>query len=463
MKKLKILAFALFIFLSLQIKAQKMLSFDAFKERVLKYHPVVRQSQILIETGEKEVLKAKGMLDPSFSTEIETKQFDEKEYYNLSNSGLKIPTWFGVDFKAGYEINRGEFVSKQNSTPLSGLWFAGIEVPLGQGLLFDERRETILRAKIFQENSKNEQELVLNDLLLDAYSTYWSWYEAYQKMKIADEGLTLAEQRFQAVKQNALLGEIPTIDTVEAKIQLDYRRIELLENTNNFKNVSLFLSLFLWSEDFVPLELDENTFPNEQITRSFDNNTLLLRMNDSLSYDLPLLMQTMYKIDQLKIEERWKREQLKPQINLSYNPLSQPVGNNPIANFSPSNYKFGLSVYVPLFLRKERGSLAQTKLKIENTNLDLKYKIIELTNKEIQLRNDLLNLYAQLEIQQNQVSQGKLLRDSEQKRFEIGESSLFLVNSREISYLTFKVKLAEIEAKMKISEAKWLWLFSELN
>jgi outer membrane protein TolC len=463
MKKLKTIALSLYILLSLQITAQKTLSFDAFKERVLKYHPVVRQSQILVESGEKEVLKSKGLLDPSFSTEIETKQFEEKEYYNLSNSGLKIPTWFGVDFKAGYEINRGEYVSNQNSTPLSGLWYAGIEVPIGQGLLFDERRETIQKAKIFQENSKNEQELVLNDLLLDAFSTYWSWYESFQKVKIAEEGLTLAEQRFQAVKQNALLGEIPTIDTVEAKIQLDYRKIELLENTNNFKNLSLFLSLFLWSDDYIPLELDENTFPDTIINSSFNSNSLVLRLNDSLSEDLPLLLQTMYKIDQLKIEERWKREQLKPQINLSYNPLSQPVGNNPIANFSTSNYKFGLSVYVPLFLRKERGSLAQTRLKIESTNLDLKYKIIELTNKEIQLRNDLLNLYAQLEIQQNQVNQGKILRDSEQKRFEIGESSLFLVNSREISYLTFKVKLAEIEAKMKISEAKWLWLFSELN
>ena len=176
-----------------------------------------------------------------------------------------------------------------------------------------------------------------------------------------------------------------------------------------------------------------------------------------------MVLSSLYKLDQLKIEEKWKKEQLKPQIDLSYNPLSQPVGNNPFQNFSINNYKFGLSVYVPLFLRKERGSLNQTKIKIENANLDLKYKINEIAQKESNLRNDLFNLYDQLDIQKSQVKQEKLLRDSEQTRFDIGESSLFLVNSREISYLTYKIKLAEIEAKVKITEAKWLWLFSELE
>lgn len=461
MKKINLV---LIIFFFLQhFFGQQTLTFEAYKERVLKFHPIVRQAQILVDSGEKEIMKAKGLLDPSFSSEISKKQFEEKDYYNLSTTGLKIPTWLGVDFKAGYEINRGDYISKQNSTPLSGLWYAGIEIPLGQGLLYDERRAAIQQAKIFKENSINEQELLLNDLLLDAYSTYWSWYEAYQKLAIAQEGLSFAEQRFQAVKSNAILGEVPSIDTVEAKIQLDYRKLELIENSNNFKNSSLFLSLFLWSEDFIPLELEENTIPNTKITAKYNLNSLKLRMNDSLSNNIPLILQTTYKIEQLKIEEKWKKEQLKPTVNVSYIPLSQPVGDNPIANFSPNNYKFGLSVYVPLFLRKERGSLAQTKLKIEKSNLDLRYKFLEITNKEMQLRNDLINLYEQFEIQKNQVNQGKLLRDSEQTRFDIGESSLFLVNSREISYLTFKVKLAEIEAKMKISEAKWLWLFSELN
>ena len=60
------------------------------------------------------------------------------------------------------------------------------------------------------------------------------------------------------------------------------------------------------------------------------------------------------------------------------------------------------------------------------------------------------------------MSQAKTLRDSEQTRFDIGESSLFLVNSRELSYLTYKKKLAEIEAKFYITDSKINWLYGFL-
>ena len=443
--------------------SQQVFDFESFKMRVLTFHPVIKQAQNRVKNGNYEVLKAKGMLDPKFASEISSKQFKDKEYYNLSNTGLKIPTWFGVDFKTGYEINKGQFISEEHATPGSGLWYAGVDIPLGQGLLFDERRSTILQAKIFQKNSENEQKLIINDLLLDAYANYWFWYEAFQKLNVSKEGLDFAKIRFLGVKQNALLGEVPAIDTVEAKIQLDNRQADYIQNLYAYQNAQLALNLYLWSDDFIPLELDTNSIPVSQISAVFKKEKLLLRTNDSISSDIPLVLSSLYKLDQLKIEEKWKKEQLKPQIDLSYNPLSQPVGNNPFQNFSINNYKFGLSVYVPLFLRKERGSLNQTKIKIENANLDLKYKINEIAQKESILRNDLFNLYDQLEIQKSQVKQAKLLRDSEQTRFDIGESSLFLVNSREISYLTYKIKLAEVEAKVKITEAKWLWLFSELE
>ena len=89
-------------------------------------------------------------------------QLDKDFYERNPNTGQKIPTWFGVDFKAGYEINKGQFISEEHATPGSGLWYAGVDIPLGQGLLFDERRSTILQAKIFQKNSENEQKLIIN-------------------------------------------------------------------------------------------------------------------------------------------------------------------------------------------------------------------------------------------------------------------------------------------------------------
>lgn len=443
--------------------AQQKLDFESFKTRVLNFHPVVKQTANNVEIGRQEVIKAKGTLDPKFTSEISGKQFKDVDYYQLGNSGLKIPTWIGIDLKAGYEQNRGTYLNPQNSTPGSGLWYAGVEVPLGKGMFFDERRATIRTAQVVEKMAINERELIINDVLLDAYSSYWSWYEAFQKLKIADEGYRFAQIRFEGVKQNALLGESPSIDTVESRIQLLNRNFEKIQAEYNFQNASSVLNLFLWTENFIPLELEENTIPQEEATNNYELGSLLLRSATMDTEKTPIVLQTVYKLDQLKIEERLKKEQLKPELNVAYNPLSQSVGNNPFANFSVENYKFGVTASMPIFLRKERGGLAQTKLKIENATLDIAYKVNELKQKEMILRNELYQLYEQLDIQKTQVLQSNMLLNSEQTRFDIGESSLFLVNIREMNYLQYQMKLVELEAKMKILETKWLWLFSELD
>ncbi|MBI2257977.1 MAG: TolC family protein [Flavobacteriia bacterium] len=434
-----------------------------FKNRVLTYHPIVKQAKNKVEIGENELMKAKGNLDPKFETELSNKEFQGKEYYRLSNSGLKFPTWLGIDFKAGYENNNGVFINNEHSTPSSGLWYAGVEFPLGEGLLFDERRVAIQTAKVIEKMAINEKELILNDLLLDAFSSYWTWYESYQKLKITEEGLEFAKIRFNGVRENALLGEVPFIDTVEAKIQLDSRKFEKTQAEFEYQNATSILNLYLWTENNLPLELEDSTIPIKTIQKVYIKDNLKLRFNVENKNDLPLILNSLYKLDQLKIEEKWKREQLKPELNIAYNPISQPVGNNPIQNFSPQNYKFGLTASMPLFLRKERGALSQTKLKVENAKLDISLKMNEIQQKEIQIRNDLFRFYEQVEIQQTQVIQAKLLRDSEQTRFDSGESSLFLVNSREMTYLQYKIKLVELESKMKITEAKWLWIYSALD
>lgn len=437
-------------------------TFEQFKQQVLLYHPVVKQATNTVKFGEKELLKAKGSLDPKFTSELGGKEYGGKEYYNLSNSALKIPTWLGIDFKTGYEVNRGVYLSEENSTPTSGLWYAGVEIPLGQGLFFDERRAAIKSAQVFKDNSENEKRLIINDLLLDAYSAYWLWYEAYQKLKIAEEGLQFATVRFNGVKENALQGDVPIIDTVEAKIQLDNRKIEVIQQKYDYENSQQLLNLYLWTENFIPLEIQENAIPQVNQLPALNLEKYKLDFSSSTLDSLPLLMTYLYKLEQLQIEERLKKEMLKPQVNLAYIPLSKPVGNNPVQNLSINNYKFGVSVYVPLFLRKERGGLKQTKIKIENINLDIAGKKNEIKQKEAIIKNDLQRYYEQINIQQKQVSQAKNLRDSEQTRFEIGESSLFLVNSRELSYLSYKTKLAEIEAKLFVTEAKLKWLYSDL-
>ena len=104
---------------------------------------------------------------------------------------------------------------------------------------------------------------------------------------------------------------------------------------------------------------------------------------------------------------------------------------------------------MPLFLRKERGELALAKLKVEETELSLSQLRAQLNMKISNARIELANSLIQLEIYQRTAIDSKQLLDAERNMFENGESSLFLINMRELNYIQSQLKYLEWQAKNK--------------
>ncbi|MBL0101684.1 MAG: hypothetical protein IPP49_17985 [Saprospiraceae bacterium] len=110
----------------------------------------MQQARLQPEFAAAEWLKAKGGFDPSLSGNVSQKYYDGKDYYSLFSGELKIPTAIGADVKTGFEQNRGSFLGPENATPTGGLYYAGISMPLGQGLIIDERRAALRSADIMK-------------------------------------------------------------------------------------------------------------------------------------------------------------------------------------------------------------------------------------------------------------------------------------------------------------------------
>jgi hypothetical protein len=167
-----------------------------------------------------------------------------------------------------------------------------------------------------------------------------------------------------------------------------------------------------------------------------------------------------YKLELLKIEERYKKEQLKPEFNVVYNPILEPTGSG-FLPFSSNNMKYGFNASFPIFLRKERGDLNALQVKQMDTELDRTVKSLELKNKLIAIRAIIEASEKQLEIQNTVIESSKKMRDAELIKFDLGESSLFLVNSRELKYLESKSKGVELMAKYRSYHAQLNWLQTE--
>jgi outer membrane protein TolC len=442
----------IFLFISCGLVAQNnssaILTFDKFMERVEAHHPLAIQANLKIDQGDATLRKARGSFDPKVFSDVSQKQFDDKQYYNISNSGLKIPTWYGVEVSGGYSQSDGVFLNPENKTPGAGLWYAGVSVSVGQGLFIDKRRAELKQAKIYKMSTVAERELIYNNLLYDAGKAYWSWFESYNSVLIFQNALEVTQQRFQSVKQGALFGDKPFIDTVEASIQVQNRMISLQESELQYKNASALLSVYMWLEGVVPLEIAAGTRPNfsNEINAISVDSELKLNL-DSVSATHPLLRSYLFKIEQLEIDKRLKQEQIKPQLNLKYNAINQPVRNNAFDGYNVNNYTWGVEFSMPIFLRKERGSLEIAKLKINEAELELSAKEASITYKAQAAINDLLNTNNQLTIYERTVKDYAKLLDGERKMFNAGESSLFMVNSRESGYIKTQLKYVQLLAK----------------
>jgi outer membrane protein TolC len=171
----------------LVVAQEKILSLENTLDIVRKYHPVAKQSVLLVDMAEANLQSSRGAFDPSFYTRNEKKTFDGKNYFFYSNPELKIPTWYGIEIKGGLENNYGDKLSAENTFGKSS--YVGISIPLLKDLIIDKRRTDLAQSKILVNLNQAERQLVVNDLYLDGASSFWSWTYAYQKQKLFTEVL----------------------------------------------------------------------------------------------------------------------------------------------------------------------------------------------------------------------------------------------------------------------------------
>jgi outer membrane protein TolC len=168
---------------------------------------------------------------------------------------------------------------------------------------------------------------------------------------------------------------------------------------------------------------------------------------DDLVQNHPELLRDMVRIDQQQIDLRLQREMLKPMFNLKYNAINQPIANNPVANYSLQNYTWGLDFSIPVLLRKERAQVQMAKLRLQDMSLLLDNKRALLVMKAKSAISEWQITEQQLSFYTNTVQDIERLLQAERTRFDNGESSVFLVNTREMTLVNAQIKLFEVEAK----------------
>ncbi len=421
--------------------AQTVFSFKDFIEIVETNHPIAYQADLKEQEGASYVQKAKGEFDPKLEGDIRQKYFKDEQYYSYLKSGLKIPTWYGITVEGGYKNNTGTRLNSESYTDFDGIWNAGLSVNLGKGLFIDQRRADFKQAKIIKNSTTLEKRIILNQLIFDASQAYLKWNKAYNKVAIYEKSLEKAEERLDNIINSVSLGDKPAIDTLKVQIQVQDRSLKLNQAQVELLNKRELLNTYLWQKGLVPLELDSSVSPFVNL----ESNALSTLSNISTLVDNhPQILMEINKIDISKVKYRLKKESLKPTVKLNYNAISSDLGGGVIGDYSVENYTWGGTFSYPIFLRKERANVKLTELKIKQQSAKMVSKKETIKYKIISVYNQLNALNEQQLIQEKAVNSYRQLLDAEQQLFDIGESTLFLINTRDQNLIDSEIKLIEV-------------------
>lgn len=432
---------------SFNINAQ-VLSPEKFIEQVKSFHPIAKQANIKVEKANAALLSSRGGFDPTIEMDASRKTLDGKNYYFYTNPEFKIPTRIGgMDIKVGLEDNGGLFLNNQSTRGQSS--YLGLEMPLLKGLIIDQRRANLQMASLFTQQSEQDRLKIQNDLLYDAYNAYWQWAESYQLFSIYRQFLQVSLDRFRLVKLAYANGDRALIDTIEALTQV--QQFQLLQTVAKVKlvNAQLEMANFLWNEYDAAYLLNEKFVPDTIQFQMYmtveDPEQLINRAKE----ENPSLRSLYFELAALEVERKLKFQSLLPSLNVKANLLNQ--GYNVMKDFGgallQNNYVWGVQFKIPIFLREGQGSYKLAKLKIAETNYELNAKQWSTSNKIRLYYAESVLLKEQIAAAQQAYNGYTTLLKAESLRFQNGESSLFLLNTRENKVIETAEKLIQLRTK----------------
>lgn len=449
------------------------LPFSQFLGNIKQEHPIARNADLLLRQAEAQVRQARGAFDPKLFSDWQQKSFDGTRYYRMGEVGAKVTTQWGVEFKGAFNSAGGTYLNAENRLPDPGQAVLGLTVPLLNGLLFDGNRAGLQNAQLDREGLAAERQGLFNDLLLQAGITYINWAIAYNQWRVTEQAYQLSLTRFRGIRASYFLGDKPAVDTIETFTQVQNWQLELNDALVTYRNATLSMQALQWNQGRAPAIGESWNWQPVPLQDVVQLPSLPLdSFTQQLALQHPDLRILQVDLRQLEVDRRLAAEQFKPRLDLSYNFLGRgfdftaPTKADPTLTLTEAlgtNFKWGLNFSFPLFLRKERGKMELVQIKQQQTSNKLEQKRIEIENKVRGYYNDLENSRNQIQRYQVLLRNLQTLLQAEQRKFEVGESSIFLINSREQKLIETQLKFNKLQGEFAKDLLSVYWSAGRLN
>lgn len=289
----------------------------------------------------------------------------------------------------------------------------------------------------------------------DAATTYWTFFQAQEKLRLREESLHIAERLLNDSLERYRTGKLAETDVLEARIGVASRRAQQSEaRQEHIEAMNRLRTL-------IALAVGQDTPKLEATERPQQEQSLPVRQTAiQRAFKLrPEYLATQIKIERAGIKIAYVENQLWPELDLkaSYglNGLDFTMGDSwdQIEGHDYNDWSVGLEMRVPLEGNLE-GKAELQKAKLERTRALLSFKSIEieLTNNIDTAVHNIQNASEQLGYAVRVAEIQKQLLETEQMRLEAGRSNSRLILEKEENFQ----KAQEVALKNLVNQQKAL-------
>lgn len=388
-------------------------------------HPLIAAESTRVDAAEGEVLAARGGFDPVFKEKL---TWTPTGYYSyVKNAGwVEQPTaaW-GTTLFAGWDLGVGEIPAYDGEyeTPPLGEIYAGVDVPLLRDGPIDRRRQAIGKAKLEVDAAEASVQVRTLDLLRQSVYRYADWVAAGQRLHVAEGLLALAETRDAQFRGRESVGDLAAFDRKDNERLVVQRRGRQIEARRAFEKAQLDLSLFLRDAEgrplLAPLDAIPDAFPDLGAAPPTPEAAALEQR--------PEFARLEAQRAQVAWDARLARNQTLPALDVLAQATVDPTG------YEPVEVQVGLAIDVPIPMRTARGRADVASAGLSRIDL-------ELTFQRDRVRADVADALSALQALDERITQLEAehtlaheLEVGERRRYELGDSNLIFVNTREIA------------------------------
>jgi outer membrane protein, heavy metal efflux system len=402
-------------------------------------HPLIVAAAQERPLAEADVQSAEGAFDVAWRTRGVIVPLGGYPSGRVDSMFEKPTTLWGSTLFAGYRWGSDTFAPYDGklATNEFGEVRAGLLVPVWRNGPIDRRRATIERSELglaIADATVAQQRLEIARL---AAFRYWDWVAAGRRLEAAKQVLELAQMRDRQLGARVESGDLPGFEQLDNRRAIVHREQQVVLAERALEQAAIELGLYHRDDAGNAIRPARERLPPGFPDPGAPPQSFASELETALGRR-PELDRLRAQRDQTRVEERWADNQRMPAVDLAVMG-SQDLGQGSVKR-DPFELEAGLVIDIPIERNVAEGRLraaraqrvridAQERFTIDRVEADVRDAAVALTAARERVR-----------IARQEVALAHQLEAGERERFDLGDSSLLIVNLREQAALEAEVR-----------------------